>query len=232
MQSPCFHTRVHGARVHLQPFIPPFVQRYHAWMSDPWLRAQTSSERLTLSEEYAMQASWVSDPRKATFIAFETSAAAAPPSPGVLLDDSVGMVGDVNLFLLGGDEEEEYRALAAAWRGRGAGPGGCAPSPPPAVAEIMVMIGEPSARRRGLAEEAVRLMMEWGRRHLHAGIFVAKISEGNVESLALFTKKLGFVEVKRVAAFEEVHLVSMELGAPAEYREEEVRHEYGSRAGD
>lgn len=36
---------------------------------------------------------------------------------------------------------------------------------------------------------------------------VAKISESNAPSLALFADRLGFVECKRLACFQEVHLV-------------------------
>ncbi len=34
--------------------------RYHGWMEDALLRAQTASERLTLEQEHAMQQSWLS----------------------------------------------------------------------------------------------------------------------------------------------------------------------------
>ena len=47
------------------------------------------------------------------------------------------MAGDINLFFFDGDE--------------------------PHLAEIMVMIAEPSLRRHGLAKEAVILMMLYGR---------------------------------------------------------------------
>jgi hypothetical protein len=35
----CCHTRAQtGERVVLQPFVSPFVDKYHAWMEDEWLR--------------------------------------------------------------------------------------------------------------------------------------------------------------------------------------------------
>ena len=34
------------------------VERYHAWMSDPWIREMTASEPLSLEEEYEMQREW------------------------------------------------------------------------------------------------------------------------------------------------------------------------------
>ena len=223
MRSSPSPSRVHGRRVLLQPYLAAFVPRYHGWMADAELRAQTSSERMTLAEEYAAREAWALDPLKATFIVFDAAARAGR------LDgdgDDAGMVGDVNLFVLGGDEAEDYRERAAAVSvaareaGEAAGVGGEAggfktgaaeettpPLPPSAaVVEVMVMIAEPAARRRGLASEAVSLMMEWGRQRLGARVFVAKISDTNAPSLALFAR-LGFREARRVAAFGEVHLM-------------------------
>ena len=107
-------------------------------------------------------------PTEATFIAFDRagleSAAAAEGAVAA-------MVGDVNVFLLDdGDEADEYRDAAAAADG---GSGGGATTVDaaatvdsrglcPPVAELMVMIAEPGARRRGFAGEAVTLMMHWG----------------------------------------------------------------------
>lgn len=78
-----------------------------------------------------------------------------------------------------------------------------------------------------------------GRRHLGITAFVAKISEANAPSIELFTKKLGFAEVKRVAAFEEVHLARLAPeplsdastsdgagGCGPPYAEESVTHDY------
>jgi hypothetical protein len=79
-----------------------------------------------------------------------------------------------------------------------------------------------------------------GRRHLGITAFVAKISEANAPSIELFTQKLGFVEVKRVAAFEEVHLARLApapladsssaagggAGGGLAYAEESVTHTY------
>ena len=46
-----------------------------------------------------------------------------------------------------------------------------------------------------------------GIEHLGISTFIAKISESNAASLALFVGRLGFAECKRIAAFGEVHLV-------------------------
>ena len=79
---------------------------------------------------------------------------------GSLSRETTGMIGDVNLFLLSEDEAADYHELAEARLGPTSS--GSEPSKPFRVAEIMIMIAEPSARRKGAAAEAARLMMEWG----------------------------------------------------------------------
>jgi hypothetical protein len=46
------------------------------------------------------------------------------------------------------------------------------------------------------------------RENLGIQAFVAKISDSNAASIALFTEKLRFVEVKKLAPFHEIHFVS------------------------
>mmetsp|Transcript_42493 Transcript_42493/g.85934 ORF Transcript_42493/g.85934 Transcript_42493/m.85934 type:complete len:378 (-) Transcript_42493:192-1325(-) len=69
----------------------------------------------------------------------------------------------------------------------------------PTVAEIMVMIGEPSCRRRGFASAAVNLMIFFARSRLGIRRFFVKISASNYASLRLFEmlqfSKCGFSEV-------------------------------------
>ena len=52
-------------------------------------------------------------------------------------------------------------------------------------------ITEEEARRKGIATEAVQMMMEYANVHLKVNRFVAKIAKENEPSLQLF-KKLGF----------------------------------------
>ena len=52
----------------LVPYLPHHVPRYHQWMSNHEILAQTASEPLTIEEEYKMQISWANDPDKRTFI--------------------------------------------------------------------------------------------------------------------------------------------------------------------
>ncbi|KAK2077544.1 hypothetical protein QBZ16_004389 [Prototheca wickerhamii] len=71
--------------------------------------------------------------------------------------------------------------------------------------EIEIMIAEPSRRRRGLAEEALTLMMTYAVDTLNVSLFRAKIGEQNTPSLRLF-HKLGFKEVSRSEYFKEATL--------------------------
>uniref|UniRef100_A0A7S3VKR6 N-acetyltransferase domain-containing protein n=1 Tax=Dunaliella tertiolecta TaxID=3047 RepID=A0A7S3VKR6_DUNTE len=73
------------------------------------------------------------------------------------------------------------------------------------IAEVEVMVAEPGSRRKGIAQEAVRLMMAFAAQKLNITRFRAKILSSNSASLALF-KKLGFKETKLVPIFSEVHL--------------------------
>jgi RimJ/RimL family protein N-acetyltransferase len=77
----------------------------------------------------------------------------------------------------------------------------------PGLAEIDVMVADSGARRKGIAQEAVAIAMAYAVTELCVDdSFVAKIVHDNEPSLKLFTSKLGYVEVKRVPAFQEVHL--------------------------
>ncbi|XP_056406089.1 alpha/beta-tubulin-N-acetyltransferase 9 isoform X1 [Hyla sarda] len=72
------------------------------------------------------------------------------------------MVGDVNLFLVD--------------------PGN------PLLAEIEIMIAEPSFRGRGFGEESVRLMLYYGATTLGISTFQAKIGQDNLTSVRLFNR--------------------------------------------
>lgn len=93
-------------------------------------------------------------------------------------NDIEGMVGDVNLFF--NDEA-------------------------PSTAEIEVMIAEQKSRRKGLAAEALSIMMSYAHRHLGVTVFRAKVGFTNVASSALF-HKLGYVETCRSELFQEATL--------------------------
>ena len=102
----------------LVPYRACHVPKYHGWMQSAELQQLTASEPLTLSEEYAMQQSWLNDDNKCTFIVLDR---AALEGGG---DQLAAMVGDVNLFLLddpAGAAEAEVM-IAERWaRGTGRG---------------------------------------------------------------------------------------------------------------
>lgn len=76
------------------------------------------------------------------------------------------------------------------------------------VAEVDVMLAVNEFRRRGIATEAVCAAMGYAvfelRRDVEA--FVAKVKTDNGASLGMF-QRMGFVEVRRIPAFEEIHLM-------------------------
>lgn len=130
------------------------------------------------------QRSWAEDADKLTFIVLDRS---LPDTPGTGTHGGA-MAGDVNLFF--GDEDDR------------------------SVAEIEVMVAEPASRRKGLAREALRLLVAYSAARLGVRCYVAKIRDHNEASMRLF-EGLGFREVRRVAVFKEVHyeLYVGEMGA-------------------
>ena len=166
---------LHGSTVILVPYEREHVPRYNAWMQSSHLQELTESEPLTLDEEYKMQMSWREDPAKCTFILIDKSLMSAD----LQHRDLDAACGDVNLYL------NDHNSKS--------------------VAEIEVMVAEQKSRRKGIAREALRLMMNYAASDLNVNSFVAKILEVNEPSIALF-QSLGYHEIKRVKAFQEVHM--------------------------
>lgn len=125
-----------------------------------------------------MRDNWEKDEDKLTFI--------------ILLNDKVpfdvkntvkNMVGDVNLFIHSYLQEENEK-----------------------VAEIEVMVAEPSVRRKGLASSALKLIMEYAITKLNVTKFVAKIKDDNLASIRLFEESLNFKLTSKSEVFKEVTL--------------------------
>jgi len=95
----------------------------------------------------------------------------------IILDRSLGdaMAGDINLFI---QNEEEQSG------------------------ELNIMIAEEQSRRKGLATESLRLILDFAAKHFELRHFVAKIQHDNAQSIRLF-KKCGFEETEYVDAFKE-----------------------------
>ncbi|CAK0847546.1 unnamed protein product [Prorocentrum cordatum] len=84
------------------------------------------------------------------------------------------------------------------------------------------MVAEPASRRRGLAREALSLMMGYCARELSTASFVAKIKDHNGPSIALF-EGLGFQLLRAVPVFGEVWYELRGCPAPAGAADDEGR---------
>lgn len=112
--------------------------------------------------------------------------------PGV--EEEQCMVGDVNIFLTDPTD--------------------------PSLAELEVMIAEPSYRGRGIGKEVTRMMMCYGITKLGVKRFQAKIGLDNQVSISMF-KKLRFQEVSVCNVFKEVTLeMTVDEFIQAELQEE------------
>jgi len=147
------------------------------WMMDPEIQLATASEPLSLEEELAMQISWAIDEKKCTFIILDPTTA---DTPGTGHHGLGGMAGDVNLFW--NDHDDELH-----------------------TAEIEIMVAAKESRRKGIAKDALRLMMAYGTFQMGVRTFRAKVGFDNLASLALF-QGLGYTEVSRSEVFREVTL--------------------------
>jgi len=78
----------------------------------------------------------------------------------------------------------------------------------PNIGELEVMVAEETSRRKGIAQEAITLMMNYVRHSFDVHQFIAKISAVNESSLCLFRDKLGFSVVEYIQAFDEYELAA------------------------
>ncbi|KAF8121817.1 GNAT domain-containing protein [Boletus edulis] len=176
-----------GQRVVLVPSTPDHVERYHRWMTDPRLLRDTGTDPLTLEEVYEMEKHWQEDDDKLTFIILANGEGDLP------------MIGDVNIFLKGDPNDEDFEA------------------------EVGVMIAEESYRGKGLALEALRLMLSYVTASpalftnssptltlpdppfpfpIRSDSLAVRIGQENRASTRLF-ERLGFVETRGANAFGE-----------------------------
>ncbi|ESR60970.1 N-acetyltransferase domain-containing protein [Citrus sinensis] len=163
-----------GEKVILVPYMKEHVPKYHQWMQDPFLLETTASEPLTLEQEYQMHLSWCQDPLKKTFIVLDKDLVEGTFVHG---DPHVeAMVGDVNIYMNDLDNLE--------------------------LAEVEIMIAEPKSRGKGLAKDAVLMMMAYAVENFGIHVFRAKIGESNGASLRLF-QKLGFEDISYSEIFKE-----------------------------
>lgn len=200
------NTALIGRRVQLVPYRREHIATYHGWMQDETLLQLTCSEPLTLEEETANQRSWQDDPTKLTFI---VCALDGGTKEGGLHDLTMGMCGDVNAFFGPADDNEEDDAGGDSSSNNGSGASDGDPKEGAMgriCAEIDVMIAKPEYRRRGLAREAVLLLVHYLLEHAaRVQYLVVKINDDNTPSLRLFSS-LGFAHHKHLAVFGQTEL--------------------------
>ncbi|EGR29149.1 n-acetyltransferase 9, putative [Ichthyophthirius multifiliis] len=173
------HFYLKTPKILLCPYLKQFIPLYHQFMQDEEILYLTGSEPLTIDEELQNQESWLKDESKYTFIIFQKD-----ENIKLHYDDfpeetyNYRMVGDINLFFHSYIEENE--------------------------AEIDVMIADKQARRQGLAQQAVEIMMDFGMAYYKKNRFIAKIKNDNQKSIKLF-EKIGFLKFEEVQKFNEVH---------------------------
>ncbi|CDS42341.1 expressed protein [Echinococcus multilocularis] len=175
------------------------------------LRVLTASELLSLEEEYEQQKNWLAGEDRVTFILLEKSrlpalSTSAPLSisvaelsashtvttmqgdRAVCNAEVAAMIGDVNFYLIPDPESDRDNAFEG---------------------EVSVMIAEVSSRGKGLAAQALAGVLLYVERYFVRNVtaIVAKVSLDNEPSLRFFKNKLGFVERRRNACFNEIELV-------------------------
>ncbi|KAL2068738.1 hypothetical protein VTL71DRAFT_15076 [Oculimacula yallundae] len=157
-------TAISTPKILLVPYEASHVLKYHEWMQDEKIQAETASEPLTLEEEYSMQKSWRTDVDKLTFIAclpldattdsiLDSPYVASPATPpgeyrraltAGTADSPSRMIGDVNLFLT----HDGATKLS------------------PFIGEIELMIAPTQFRRNGHGRGAVLAFLTYIARHL------------------------------------------------------------------
>ncbi|KAF7257205.1 hypothetical protein EG68_05915 [Paragonimus skrjabini miyazakii] len=188
---------VETGRLFFVPYCSIHVPRYHQWMLNEDLRCATSSDLLSLEEEFEAQRQWAELDDRLTFIILSKDRLASlENSTASSLDDFENvevnsMIGDVNLFLHPVDVNN-FGANDECFEG-----------------ELSVMIAEPDMRGRGLASEALAALLEFSGRHLASRLsgLVAKVSMGNPSSIKLFSSHLKFIERNRCAVFNQVDFI-------------------------
>ena len=175
-------TVVEGDKCLLVPYTSDLVEQYHGWfVRYPELLQQTGSDFLTLEEEHANQQSWREDENKLTFLIRDKSMSSFP------------LCGDINCFLSDYFAEDWTDITDSAPKSDGK------------VAEINLMIAEKTSRRKGIAEEALRIFSDYLTCNVkNVNALIAKIQIDNMPSINLF-RKAGYIEFKRVECFNEVH---------------------------
>ncbi|CAH8491741.1 unnamed protein product [Schistosoma bovis] len=194
-------TVLETSRLFMVPYLRIYVPKYHSWMQDSWLRASTSSEQLTLDEEFEAQEQWCHLDDRLTFILLSkqlyqdywllnknnNNKTDTIESQLNTYENAeiFSMIGDVNLFIT-------YSHMVNDFEG-----------------ELSVMIAESKYRGQGLAAEALAGILQYSGRHLPMKLnsLVAKVSMTNESSIHFFQNRLNFIERSRNTIFNEIEFV-------------------------
>lgn len=175
--------RIIGQKVILVPYRKHHVVKYHEWMSIKEIQELTSSEPLTLEEEYEMQTKWQNDPDKLTFIVLRKDLYEYSSSNDNQKREIESMIGDVNCFFYGDfDDDNKY------------------------LGELEIMIVDKQNRGSGFGSESIRLMINYCLSYIENPKiieFVVKINEENESSINMF-KKIGFQFSKKISVFNQI----------------------------
>ncbi|KAL0476837.1 N-acetyltransferase 9-like protein nat9 [Acrasis kona] len=171
-----WNTRLIGDKLILVPYRREHVYKYHDWMGGEDLLELTASERLSLEEELEMQQTWRDDENKCTFIVIDKSKLSEEQ---YYSSTTEGMCGDVNIFVTFDDELNQTKG------------------------EIEIMVAEKDSRGKGIATEALWMMMRYGMDTLKIDEYEAKILEQNDASLKLFQDKMKYIYKRYHKAFGE-----------------------------
>ena len=79
---------------------------------------------------------------------------------------------------------------------------------PPRTAELEVMVAHEAAQRKGIATEAIQLLLRWAREAWGVHRCVVKVGGGNERSLKLFRERLGWSVTEYVEVFDEYEMWS------------------------
>lgn len=177
-------------RVLLAPYSAHHVPAYHAWMQDPAIREATASEPLTLDEEYAMQRSWRDDADKLTFIVCLAPPGTPDKVRGKVHDAPAAMIGDVNLFLVPDDEQEDEDANELS-----------------VVGELEIMIASAAHQNRGYGAAVLSVFMAYIRRRIDGILaeYCAASPSGSRKALLKHLRvKIGATNERSLRLFERV----------------------------
>ncbi|KAN0026263.1 hypothetical protein ACTFIV_007247 [Dictyostelium citrinum] len=176
------NTVIIGKKVILVPYKKKHVEKYWRWMQSEEIREQTASEELTIDEEYENQESWFRDDHKITFIILDKDLLLENEKQenGYSNENDIkSMIGDVNIFF--NEYEDE------------------------GTGELEVMIAESKSRRKGLAREAISIIMGYGVENLSTKKYIVKIGESNQPSIQMF-KSMNFKQIGDANVFKEILL--------------------------